>query len=774
QRCDSCKPGFYELDTANQQGCKPCDCHPVGSEDDQCDQVTGQCRCRGGVFINKNCTPEIKSIDPTYGPSVGGTLVTITGNLLGNKTESLAVFLNDTSQDLILVSDMMVVFKTTSHRAFSQLTTPVKLSWKEDSRTLITPTVFSYQGNPVIDISRAQNVTTFISGGCHVKIYGRNLQSVKYPKLEVALASDTTNRTAVNCRHTKDYVICPTPELKSLYTSANDRFLMTAVFDGVTSSSIGNIDVKPDPEIYDVGTINFQYPFEDTITVGGKGLGAACQEYELKVFTGSVTCGSIHITDAEIKCKPAVSPPGGYKHLPIRVIVGNINRQVGTLHYLELHETTNFIIIISCIAAAIGIAIIVVIICCIWCRRKKKTTTTLIASDGEASKAFSELTKPTEQPVLQVQRQDVPVLKETVFREPKKGIVNTEAEDAVFSEEFLPKVNVDLREDLRQCYIGAGHFVLGRHCAVRGKKAQLIDGSLQKSRTPAVKLTIKSLLHPITDSQLPVWANMALGECLRLRHYTHSHILTILGVGVSQDQFHILYPRMSQYILKTVICDTSKELSIRQLLSFGQQAAEGVTFLASKDITHKDIAARNCLVDEFSVVKLCDAAFSWDFFENEYVYDEQRERYLPIRWMAPESIKDGYYDKRTDVWSFAVLVWELLTRGCLPYHDATSSQDISNYITQGYILGKPDILSDRIYDLLCSCWTEENEQRPDIAAVSKTLKNMLETEDDGTYANVGEVAAHSMQNSKRNSVQLRRSPGGDRGKTYSTSRLSDV
>lgn len=57
-------------------------------------------------------------------------------------------------------------------------------------------------------------------------------------------------------------------------------------------------------------------------------------------------------------------------------------------------------------------------------------------------------------------------------------------------------------------------------------------------------------------------------------------------------------------------------------------------------------------MDESSQVKLCDAAFSWDYFEKEYVYDEQRERYLPIRWMAPESIKDGYYDMRTDVVSF--------------------------------------------------------------------------------------------------------------------------
>ena len=54
-------------------------------------------------------------------------------------------------------------------------------------------------------------------------------------------------------------------------------------------------------------------------------------------------------------------------------------------------------------------------------------------------------------------------------------------------------------------------------------------------------------------------------------------------------------------------------------------------------------------IDEYSVVKLSDASFSWDIYPDEYVYDQSRERYLPIRWMAPESLMDGYYDMRTDV-----------------------------------------------------------------------------------------------------------------------------
>ena len=62
-----------------------------------------------------------------------------------------------------------------------------------------------------------------------------------------------------------------------------------------------------------------------------------------------------------------------------------------------------------------------------------------------------------------------PIRMETVIREHKKGIVNTEAEDNILAEEFLPRVEPGIREEVKRCYVGTGHFVLGRTCLIRGK-----------------------------------------------------------------------------------------------------------------------------------------------------------------------------------------------------------------------------------------------------------------------------------------------------------------
>ncbi|GFR69325.1 hepatocyte growth factor receptor, partial [Elysia marginata] len=302
--------------------------------------------------------------------------------------------------------------------------------------------------------------------------------------------------------------------------------------------------------------------------------------------------------------------------------------------------------------------------------------------------------------------------------------------------------------------------------------SQLVDGTLQKNGTPVQKLIIKSVTESLQGHDLPTWATLALTECLRLRRFKHNHILSIVGIGGNQHKFHILYPNMTQGVLKSVISDTNKDFSVRQLLGFSQQVAEGINFLSSKDVTHKDVAARNGMIDEYSVVKLCDASFAWDLYPDEYVYDSSRERYLPIRWMAPESLTDGYYDMRTDVWSFAVLVWELLTRGCLPFHEVSDSAGVSEYILQGYILGRPDTLSSEVYELLRSCWCPENESRPSIGTVSRTLSDILEAEDDQTYANAGDLASFEHQHSSGLAATPRQHNSD--GNFYSTTKLSRV
>jgi len=167
----------------------------------------------------------------------------------------------------------------------------------------------------------------------------------------------------------------------------------------------------------------------------------------------------------------------------------------------------------------------------------------------------------------------------------------------------------------------------------------------------------------------------------------------------------------------------SQKLTSRDLTSFCYQVSRGMEYLSSRKVVHRDLAARNILISDTNICKVADFGFSRDVMANN-IYERKSEGRLPIRWMAPEALYDNVYTTKTDVWSFGVLMWEIVTLGSTPY-PGMSGSEVMKQVGEGHRLDKPDHCDREIYNMMFYCWDKDPDERPTFTSLVKDLESLL-------------------------------------------------
>ncbi|GFY39543.1 fibroblast growth factor receptor 4 [Trichonephila inaurata madagascariensis] len=237
----------------------------------------------------------------------------------------------------------------------------------------------------------------------------------------------------------------------------------------------------------------------------------------------------------------------------------------------------------------------------------------------------------------------------------------------------------------------------------------------------------------------------------------HSHIINLLGCCTQNGPFYVIveyaangnlrdYLRAHRPVPGYEISNTDRDLiTEKNLLSFAYQIAKGMEYLSSKKCIHRDLAARNVLVMDDKVLKIADFGFARDVHENDY-YRKTKNGLLPIKWMALESLMDRLYTTQSDVWSFGVLMWEIMTLGGMPYASIPPAK-LFNLLKNGFRLEKPVGCRMETYLLMLECWNANPYERPTFATLVRKLETVVMDSSDVKYVSLDYTYSESSDSS---------------------------
>ncbi|XP_015073893.1 serine/threonine-protein kinase STY46-like [Solanum pennellii] len=208
-------------------------------------------------------------------------------------------------------------------------------------------------------------------------------------------------------------------------------------------------------------------------------------------------------------------------------------------------------------------------------------------------------------------------------------------------------------------------------------------------------------------------------EIAILKQVQHRNVVRFIGACTNSPHLCIITEFMPGGSLYEYLHKNHVVLKLSQLLSFAIDVCKGMEYLHQNNIIHRDLKAANLLMDSNNVVKVADFGVA-RFQNNGGVMTAETGTY---RWMAPEIINHQPYDQKADVFSFAIVIWELLTAK-VPYDTMTPLQAALG-VRQGLRPELPENAHPRLLDLMQRCWVDIPSDRPSFSEIKVELELLL-------------------------------------------------
>ena len=213
-----------------------------------------------------------------------------------------------------------------------------------------------------------------------------------------------------------------------------------------------------------------------------------------------------------------------------------------------------------------------------------------------------------------------------------------------------------------------------------------------------------------------------LEEAALMKKLRHQKLIQLYAVCTREEPIYIITELMKHGSLLEYLRGDGRSLKLPQLIDMGAQVAAGMAYLEDKNYIHRDLAARNILVGENLICKVAD--FGLARVIDEDIYEAHTGAKFPIKWIAPEAAMYSRFTIKSDVWSFGILLYELITYGRFPYPGMNNAQ-VLEALQTGYRMPCPMGCPEQLYEIMQECWKCNAASRPTFEVLQCRLEDFF-------------------------------------------------
>ena len=214
-------------------------------------------------------------------------------------------------------------------------------------------------------------------------------------------------------------------------------------------------------------------------------------------------------------------------------------------------------------------------------------------------------------------------------------------------------------------------------------------------------------------------------EVALMKKLRHPNLIQLYAVCTKEEPIYIITELMKHGSLLDYLRGDRRLLKLSQLIDMGAQVAAGMAYLEENNYVHQRLAARNILLGENLICKVAD--FGLGHVIDEDIYEAHTGAKFPSKWTAPEAAMHSCFTIKSDVWSFGILLYELITCGCPPYPGMGNKETLTK-VESGCRMPPPVNCPDLLYEIMTECWRSDPESRPTFETLQWRMEEFFFTD----------------------------------------------